>query len=322
VTITGSHFSGATGVTFGSLAASFTVNSDGSITATAPAQGAGTVDIFVTTSGGTSSATTADRFTYVAAPVVTGVSPSSGSTAGGTVVTITGSHFSGATAVSFGGQAASFTVNGDGSITATAPAGAAGTVDIVVTAPGGTSAAVAADRFTYTAQGTPPTVTGLSKHRGPTTGGTKVTITGTNFAGATKVFFGNVAALNFQVISATQIVATAPAHAAGTVDVLVTTPAGTSTAVTADRYTYQPAPTLASLQPSQGSHLGGNTLTITGTNFVAGDTTVLFGTKRVTAKVLSSTKLTVTVPSHAVGTVDVFVTTSGGASAGDPFTYV
>jgi spore coat protein U-like protein len=54
VTITGTSFSGATAVTFGATAATgFTVNSASQITATAPA-GTGTVDIRVTTVGGTS----------------------------------------------------------------------------------------------------------------------------------------------------------------------------------------------------------------------------------------------------------------------------
>ena len=83
------------------------------------------------------------------APTVTGVSPTSGPAAGGTVVTITGTSFTGATSVSFGGAAASFTVNSAAtSITVTSPAGT-GTVDIVVTSPIGSSATSAADRFTY-----------------------------------------------------------------------------------------------------------------------------------------------------------------------------
>ncbi|MEV7026369.1 beta-propeller fold lactonase family protein [Kitasatospora sp. NPDC093558] len=86
-------------------------------------------------------------------PVVTGISPATGSQAGGTTVTITGTDLAGATAVSFGaaGNAASFGCTKT-SCTATAPATTAtGPVDVQVTTPGGTSAAVAADRFTYTA---------------------------------------------------------------------------------------------------------------------------------------------------------------------------
>ncbi|MFI9330432.1 cytochrome D1 domain-containing protein [Kitasatospora sp. NPDC052868] len=86
-------------------------------------------------------------------PVVTGVSPASGPQAGGTVVTITGTDLEGATAVSFGaaGNATTFTCTATG-CTATAPAAsAAGTVDVRVTTPGGTSAVTPADRFGYTA---------------------------------------------------------------------------------------------------------------------------------------------------------------------------
>ncbi len=55
VTITGTNLGGATGVTFGSTAASsFTVNSETQITAVTPAESAGTVPVTVTTPGGTS----------------------------------------------------------------------------------------------------------------------------------------------------------------------------------------------------------------------------------------------------------------------------
>jgi uncharacterized membrane protein len=64
VGITGTGFSGATAVKFGaSSAKSFTVNSAISITAVSP-KGKGTVDITVTTPGGTSATSAADQFTY------------------------------------------------------------------------------------------------------------------------------------------------------------------------------------------------------------------------------------------------------------------
>jgi hypothetical protein len=151
VTITGTNFTGATTVKFGaSNATSFTVNSATSITAASPA-GAGTVEVTVTTAGGTSATSAADQFTYFGAPTVTAISPTSGPASGGTPVTISGTNFSGVTAVKFGATAAaSFTVNSATSITATSPAGA-GTVDITVTAAGGTSGTSAADRFTFNA---------------------------------------------------------------------------------------------------------------------------------------------------------------------------
>ena len=68
-----------------------------------------------------------------------------------------------------------------------------------------------------------PTVTAVSPNSGQPTGGTAVTITGTNFTGATAVNFGGSSA-SFSVNSATSISATSPSHSLGTVDVTVTTP--------------------------------------------------------------------------------------------------
>ncbi len=85
----------------------------------------------------------------IAAPAVSGISPTSGPSTGGTAVTIAGSNFSGATEVEFGGHSATtFTVVNPNEITAVSPPGI-GTADVQVVTPGGTSAAIASDRFTY-----------------------------------------------------------------------------------------------------------------------------------------------------------------------------
>ena len=82
VTITGTGFTGATAVYFGTnRATNFAINPAGTqITATSPAA-AGTVNITVATAGGTSALVIADHFTYIAAaPVV--VTPSNWTPAG------------------------------------------------------------------------------------------------------------------------------------------------------------------------------------------------------------------------------------------------
>ena len=58
----------------------------------------------VTTAGGTTATSAADKFTYTVPPVptVTGVSPASGPSTGGTTVTVTGTGLTGASAVNFG----------------------------------------------------------------------------------------------------------------------------------------------------------------------------------------------------------------------------
>ncbi|WP_178128966.1 autotransporter domain-containing protein [Pseudomonas sp. PB120] len=151
VTITGSGFTGATRLTFGSVNASaFTVNSDTQITASSPTGSAGIVDVVVTTFSGTSTTGSADQFTYSNAPTVTGLSPASGPIAGGTSVTINGSGFTPSSTVTFGATAATgVTFINTTRLTASAPAGT-GVVDVYVTVPGiGTSASNAADRYTY-----------------------------------------------------------------------------------------------------------------------------------------------------------------------------
>ena len=106
------------------------------------------------------------------------------------------------------------------------------------------------------AQSSEPTVTNVNPNTGPTSGGTSVTITGTNFSGATAVSFGSNAAASFTVNSATQITATSPAGV-GTVDVTVTTEGGTSAISSGDRFTYGSAPTVTNVNPNTGPTSGG-----------------------------------------------------------------
>ena len=141
----------------------------------------------------------------------------------GAAVVITGANFTGATSVAFNGKAAaSYTVNSDTQITATVANGSSSGPVTVVT-PAGT--ATSSSAFTVFA---PPTISGFSPASGPV--GTLVTITGTNFTGATSVAFNGKAATSFVVGSATQIAATvASGTTSGTI--AVTTPGGTAMSV-------------------------------------------------------------------------------------------
>jgi hypothetical protein len=89
----------------------------------------------------------------------------------------------------------------------------------------------------------PPTVTGIQPSSGPTIGGTSVTISGTNLAGATAVRFGSSEAKSFKVQSSSTIAAVSP-PGTGVVDVSVTTGAGTSGTGAADQYLYTLGPKL------------------------------------------------------------------------------
>ena len=191
---------------------------------------------------------------------------------------------------------------------------------MTVTTPGGTSTTNPSDRYTYVPV---PTVTGVSPTSGPSTGGTAVTITGTNFTGTSAVRFGPTAA-NFTVKNSTAITATAPPGVTGPVDVTVTSSFGTSATSAADSYTYTlpPAPTVTGVSPNSGPN--GTLVTLSGTGFT-GATTVDFGASAATFAVDNSTTITATAPAGTPGQVDVTVTTPGGTSApsaADQYTYV
>ncbi|MFV8818717.1 midcut-by-XrtH protein [Haliea sp. E17] len=87
---------------------------------------------------------------YTSLAEVSAISPASGSASGQVGVTITGANLAGATGVTFDGvPATSVNVVGSTTITAVAPAHAAGAVDVAVSAPAGT--ATLASGFTYLA---------------------------------------------------------------------------------------------------------------------------------------------------------------------------
>ena len=84
-------------------------------------------------------------------PVVSAVEPPSGSVLGGTTVTVRGTGFTGATQVTFGGTpGTNLQVVSPTKLTVRTPAGAAGTVAVVVTTPAGASGAAADATFAYT----------------------------------------------------------------------------------------------------------------------------------------------------------------------------
>jgi len=249
-------------------------------------------------------------------PTVTGVSPAGGPIAGGTTVTLTGYGFTGTTSVSFGYYSATnIHVISDTSMTVTAPAYyTSGAIDVIATTAVGTGTAAVADQYTYYSA---PSVSSVSPTTGPKTAGTLVTITGSNLSGATAVKFGSTAASGFTVVSAASITATAPAGSAGTVDVTVTTPGGTSATNSGDHYTYATVATTTTLTTSATNSSYGSIVTLTATiNNTLATGSALFssggfalGTGTVTAGVatLTSTGL-------ALGTDSITAVYSGDSS--------
>jgi CSLREA domain-containing protein len=103
-----------------------------------------------------------------------------------------------------------------------------------------TALSISATSSTFGTTLSVPTVTAINPKFGVLAGGSIVTITGTNFTGATGVQFGGASATSVTVVSNTTITATSPAGT-GTVDVTVTTPSGTSATSVADQFVYEPA---------------------------------------------------------------------------------
>lgn len=312
VTINGTNLSGATSVLFGGSPATILTNTATQITVSAPA-GTGTVNVTVSTAGGTSNGL-AYTYAAVAVPAISSLSPTSGPTAGGNVVTINGTNLSGASSVKFGSNAATILTNTAGQITVIAPAGAPSSVNVTVTTAGGTSNPLP---YFYLAA---PTLSDLSPHLGPATGGNTVTVFGTNLTLTNAVNFGGSPATAITVVSDNQLTVTAPAGS-GTVVVTVTTPGGTSTAATGNPYyTYLGAPVLTSLTPSHGADLGGDAILLGGSNLTYTDA-VSFGGVPASFSAISDTQVVATSPGGAPGTVNVVVHTPAGNSNALPYVY-
>jgi PKD repeat protein len=163
-------------------------------------------------------AVAANAFRYGVVIRITSISPNTGPATGGTLVTIFGEGFDEPVAVSFGGIAQQvISVTGTEIVVRTVPvtvtgcgAGAGGPVTVTNIE---TSATATGPAFNY--QGPPePIITNVQPASGPASGGTVVTITGSNFDPPARVTFGAQAG-NVTATSPTSITVTTPPFAGG-----------------------------------------------------------------------------------------------------------
>ena len=311
VSVVGTNFVNGATVSFGGSAGTdvTTAGTSTSLFVTAPAHAAGIVDITVTNPD-TQSGTLVNAYTYVdAAPTVTRVEPTSGPIGGTTRVSVVGTNFVNGATVSFGGSAGTdvTTAGTSTSLFVTAPAHAAGIVDITVTNPD-TQSGTLVNAYTYVDAA--PTVTRVEPTSGPIGGTTRVSVVGTNFVNGATVSFGGSAGTDVTTAgTSTSLFVTAPAHAAGIVDITVTNP-DTQSGTLVNAYTYvDAAPTVTRVEPTSGPIGGTTRVSVVGTNFVNG-ATVSFGGSAGTDVTTAgtSTSLFVTAPAHAAGIVDITVT--------------
>jgi hypothetical protein len=319
VTLTGSGFTGTTGVTFGGVPSpGVTAVSDTELSVITPAHPSAKVGVVVTTPLGSSPASTTTAYTYVG-PYLMKVTPTTLSTAGGTVA-VTGSGFAHALAVQIGSTpAVSFRQVTNMVLSVVLPPQPAGTEDVRVTTAVGTTPVVPADRVKFVV----PVLNNIMPISGPANRATAVQLTGNGFIGATEVDFGSVAAPKFAVHGPTAIAVLAPPEAAGTVAVTVVTPAGVTVVTPLDYFTYK-APTITRVSPVSGPAAGGTSVLIKGTLF-GGLSGVTFGGVPAASFTLVLGGVVAVSPPHAAGTVDISVTSSAGSTAAvaaDHFTYV
>ncbi|HEX8253649.1 MAG TPA: IPT/TIG domain-containing protein, partial [Thermoanaerobaculia bacterium] len=151
----------------------------------------------------------------------------------------------------------------------------------------------------------------IAPQRGPTAGGTELRLFGAGFvAGETGVSIGGLAATELVHVSAGELRAKTPVHAAGEVDVVVST--SSDTAILPSAYSYVAPPTLAAVSPAKGRTVGGEVVTITGSGF--DETTSFFfgGAAAINTIVIDSISASVKTPAGIHGTVDVIARNDGG----------
>ena len=250
------------------------------------------------------------------------------------------------------------TVGSTRTLTATSSVGGA-TITFGVTSAGGTGCQLSSSDLTATAAGTclvtatasatnyntatttsavtvvnGPAITAVSPAVMSSAGGTTVTISGSALGGGTGVGSDPLPSLqHVQVacggasVSATSALSTASGATVSAVMPACATLGSTFLRVTTNDgsvefpITVVQAPTIATVTPDWSLPAGGGTVTVSGTGFVTGETTVRIASGTpVAASVASGTSLTFTAPAGALGTYDLSViigevvsTTSAGA---------
>ena len=332
VTITGENFSGATSVTFGSAAAtSFALINNSTIQAVAPASTAagapiligGAVDVIVKGPTGTSLASNASKFTYSLATVTVNLTPNTGPAAGGTSVTITGANLPTFGQVWFGGTAAqSSNLTSSQLASAVSPQNSTGNISVPITIGIVPFLGTQVGTFFYQPIPPVPTVSAISPATGWTDGGDNVTITGSNFTGATKVTIGSQPVTSFTVVSDTKITATTGSSVVGgAVNVQVTTPNGANGGNSLFTYKFK-SPTVTQISPSSGPYQGGYSVTLTGTELTSTSGVTVGGAAATNVTALDGGHVSFTMPAGSLGAANVVITTQGGtATLSNGFTY-
>ena len=252
-------------------------------------------------------------------PTVAGCVPGSGGRSGGTAVTITGTNFSAGNRIVIGDQIYTDGVNGTTvvdptTITLTTLATIEGMHDVVVLDDSGLEGRLVSG---FTSQNLPMVGT-VFPLAGDASGGTVVTITGQDFQSGIVARIDGVTQGTVNYVDSTRITFTTAAGSVGGPYTLELENPDMGIATSVFTYSAGPDPALTGISPAVGGIAGGDTLTITGSNFDA-NTTVYFGvdphsglggTVAASVALVDPSTLTVETPAHTAGIVNVMVTDS------------
>jgi hypothetical protein len=265
-------------------------------------------------------------------PVLTSLSPSSKTVGSpGFTLTVNGSNFVPGASVSWNNSARSTTFVSSVKVTAqilTTDLATAGTVPVIVTNPG--PGGGPSNSLTFTINNPRPMVTSISPTSATAGGpGFTLTVNGSGFITSSVVNW-NGAARTTTFSSSHQLTAAISAAdiaTAGTNHVTVTNPGpGGGTSAPKTFTVNNPVPAISSISPSSATAGGpGFTLTVNGSNFVAGSK-VHWNSSVLTTTFVSSIQVTAAVPAldiRTAGTASVTVvnaTPGGGTSNAETFT--
>lgn len=237
-------------------------------------------------------------------PTLSEIDVASDTPNGGSSFTLTGTGLDAMTTVTFGGVPGQVVATTATTATVVSPRHIPGVVDIVLSGPLGT--VTLANGFTYT------TISGrtISATSGSTLGGTRVVVSG-NFYGAeiTNVRFGGVDAVAIVPIDESSFTVITPPHAAGVVDIEVTSDFGVRTFANAFTYIVPTTPLLTETAIAElpvvdlgagAMAIAGNKTTVTYGGFLPGEW--------VEVSISSTPILLATVQADANGNISVEIT--------------
>ncbi len=249
------------------------------------------------------------------APAVGSVSPPTGSAAGGSRVTVSGSNFQNGAVVRFGGVlATNITFISPNALQVTTPPSSPGVQAVTVVNPDGQQG-TRPNAFMFVTPA--PTLISVSPQSGPTAGGTRIALLGTNFVSGANVRIAGAIATNVTFVNTSTLLATTPPGAIGPQIVQVINP-NSQVAQLTNGFSYTQTSgggRLTGVSPNVGPVSGGTELTLTGTAFTDTMTVMIGGRPAASKTWINATSMKAVTPPGSSGVVDVAVRESSGVQS-------